>query len=208
MVPMTDDPSTKRGDGQTKRATAARGRSETMDAETLKALKGSIKKWRGIVAGTEIDHGSDNCPLCQLFVERTESCRGCPVQERTGRNYCHRTPYIAFYHATDGRHAAEDSRCAARACVPAFAAAEAGTQEAPDAKEDADREEAEVAMILAASEVVEVGNWMQRIHEGLYDRSFGCPHDKIERARRRMRLPRRFSEFGDIESAAADGFIP
>jgi len=37
-----------------------------MDIETLKALKGSIKKWERIVEGTGVDEGADNCPLCEI----------------------------------------------------------------------------------------------------------------------------------------------
>lgn len=63
-----------------------------MDAKTLKALKGSIKKWEGIVAGTTTDLGANNCPLCRLFI--LFNCRGCPVRERTLRVGCYDTPYI------------------------------------------------------------------------------------------------------------------
>jgi hypothetical protein len=38
-----------------------------MDAETLEALKGSIKKHENILAGTGRDKGQKNCPLCQMF---------------------------------------------------------------------------------------------------------------------------------------------
>jgi hypothetical protein len=62
-----------------------------MDDETLAALKGSIAKWEGIVAGTAADQGERNCPLCQQFPSPT--CNGCPVKERTGRSNCSGTPY-------------------------------------------------------------------------------------------------------------------
>lgn len=67
-----------------------------MDTETLKALRGSIAKWEGIVAGTVADEGGENCPLCQMFVleSETASCTGCPVAARTGRDDCYRSPYI------------------------------------------------------------------------------------------------------------------
>ena len=39
-----------------------------MNRKTLTALKGSIKKWEKIVAGTGSDNGYQNCPLCALFV--------------------------------------------------------------------------------------------------------------------------------------------
>lgn len=62
-----------------------------MKKATLKALKGSIQKWKRIVKGVEIDEGTDNCPLCQLFVRA--DCTGCPVAKKTGFSYCSNTPY-------------------------------------------------------------------------------------------------------------------
>jgi len=62
-----------------------------MDAKTLKALKGSIKKWEKIVEGMGVDEGADNCPLCELFFD--EGCQGCPVNEKTSRFGCIKTPY-------------------------------------------------------------------------------------------------------------------
>lgn len=69
-----------------------------MDAGTLEALRGSIAKWEGIVAGTEIDKGPDNCPLCLKFngmvnPAAQSGCRGCPVRERTGEWGCQGSPY-------------------------------------------------------------------------------------------------------------------
>jgi hypothetical protein len=85
-----------------------------MDAETLLALRGSIAKWEAIVAGTGIDGGSKNCPLCQKFNKEelgkryevdedgnsTDACEGCPVRDATGLDWCHGSPYRAF---TDAR---------------------------------------------------------------------------------------------------------
>lgn len=72
-----------------------------MDAYTLKALKGSIRKWEQIVEGTGIDKGPYNCPLCMkfnsVFVSAyQENCKGCPVAERSGRSACLGTPYEAW----------------------------------------------------------------------------------------------------------------
>lgn len=63
-----------------------------MDARTLKALKGSIKKWEGIVAGTEVDKSNYNCPLCQEFWD-DGCCTDCPVRRATGHAVCENTPY-------------------------------------------------------------------------------------------------------------------
>lgn len=70
-----------------------------MDERTLEALKGSIAKWEGIVAGTVEDQGDINCPLCQKFNnDDTEwPCRGCPVMDKTGRTYCFESPYQNFF---------------------------------------------------------------------------------------------------------------
>jgi hypothetical protein len=65
-----------------------------MDKLTVTALKGSIEKWRGIAAGTKLDHGISNCPLCTRFHHL--ECSGCPVMNATGRFYCKGTPYSAY----------------------------------------------------------------------------------------------------------------
>lgn len=65
---------------------------EPMAPKVLEALRGSIAKWEGIVAGIAHDEGPLNCPLCQMFHRRT-MCRGCPVMDRTGQDSCKGTPY-------------------------------------------------------------------------------------------------------------------
>ena len=72
-----------------------------MNPETLKALRGSIRKWRAIVAGTGDDLGVHNCPLCQRFFgprslfpcELQATGEKCPVYERTGKCGCEGSPY-------------------------------------------------------------------------------------------------------------------
>ena len=67
------------------------------NADVRKALKGSIKKWKGIVAGTMRDQGSDNCPLCKVFLYSSyHDCVGCPVSVDTGEDMCRESPYIAW----------------------------------------------------------------------------------------------------------------
>jgi hypothetical protein len=68
-----------------------------MDAETLEALNGSIRKWEAIVAGTGADSGPDNCPLCLRFhvdyrTDGGTGCSGCPVAE-AGYRHCAGSPY-------------------------------------------------------------------------------------------------------------------
>src|SRR4051812_10552999 len=72
-----------------------------MDAETLEALKGSIRKWEAIVDGTGIDEGWINCPLCRLFLKT--GCAGCPVMEKTGIETCLATPYVDYRRAANKR---------------------------------------------------------------------------------------------------------
>lgn len=67
-----------------------------MNYKTLKALRGSIKKWEGIVAGTKEDQGPSNCPLCTMFYWQDNDCQGCPVMERTGKPYCAGTPHLLW----------------------------------------------------------------------------------------------------------------
>ena len=62
-----------------------------MKPATLKALKGSIRKWERIVAGTGADNGWENCPLCKLHLDK--DCNGCPVKAATGKACCWDTPY-------------------------------------------------------------------------------------------------------------------
>jgi hypothetical protein len=70
-----------------------------MDERTLTALKGSIEKWKRIVAHTGIDKGPTNCPLCQLFY--ADNCAGCPVAEAAGEIMCGGTPYEDWSKAID-----------------------------------------------------------------------------------------------------------
>lgn len=65
-----------------------------MNKETLKALRGSIKKWKDIVAGTGTDEGTNNCPLCELFF--SDTCAGCPVAKKAHAAGCGKTPYTRW----------------------------------------------------------------------------------------------------------------
>lgn len=71
----------------------------TMHPATLKALRGSIEKWEGIVAGTAKNDGYHNCPLCHLFHPKYEggfNCGPCPVAQKAGADFCERTPYARY----------------------------------------------------------------------------------------------------------------
>lgn len=81
--------------------------AQTMDAETLEALRGSIAKWEAIVAGTGKDDGIDNCALCSLFYTPADptdfmNCTGCPVMKVTGSMYCDGSPYETYRRTSPG----------------------------------------------------------------------------------------------------------
>lgn len=74
----------------------------------LELIDKSIEKWKGIVFHDQEDHGTDDCPLCKLFhpnniygLDTSEmgkwSCKGCPIEQYTGKSGCDRTPYHYFY---------------------------------------------------------------------------------------------------------------
>lgn len=69
-----------------------------MDDKTLEALKGSIAKWEAIVAETNVDEGTSNCPLCQIFMKDERDCKGCPVVEKVKLTGCSGTPYVQWSH--------------------------------------------------------------------------------------------------------------
>jgi len=58
----------------------------------IELIEKSVEKWENIVDGTGVDHGTQNCPLCQEFYD--DNCEGCPVAEETGYDMCQYTPYF------------------------------------------------------------------------------------------------------------------
>jgi hypothetical protein len=87
-----------------------------MDAKTLKALKGSIRKWERIIDGKGIEDGNENCPLCKLFYW-TVDCRGCPVSKKTKINCCSKTPYDEWHdHQTDKHNKFEELKIRCETC--------------------------------------------------------------------------------------------
>ena len=71
-----------------------------MKAVVLTALKGSITKWKKIVAETGVDDGTTNCPLCQMFFDR--GCLGCPVSRKVGLSNCEGTPWVNWARIHNG----------------------------------------------------------------------------------------------------------
>ena len=73
---------------------------------TIKALKGSIRKWERIVDGTGVDRGPNNCPLCDRFYWENKSTKdNCPCNRILGRcNGCDDTPYEEWSDHQDDEH--------------------------------------------------------------------------------------------------------
>jgi hypothetical protein len=69
-----------------------------MDAKTLEALKGSIAHWeKNAQAGHPYGFSvkTEDCPLCDMFINNETRCSGCPVMARTGSRLCADSPYDA-----------------------------------------------------------------------------------------------------------------
>ncbi len=83
-----------------------------MDTETLKALKGSIKKWEDIAYNGGKDKGAVNCPLCVMFNHYNEEyddwCVGCPVSEFAQEMACANTPYEDWFDHQCDAHIDDD----------------------------------------------------------------------------------------------------
>ena len=67
---------------------------KVMDTKTLKALKGSIEKWKKIERSTRALDTIKNCPLCVLFYHN--NCKECPVSGKTTQTVCYGSPYIEW----------------------------------------------------------------------------------------------------------------
>jgi hypothetical protein len=71
-----------------------------MKKVTERALRGSIRKWERIVAGTGVDERSDNCPLCQRFAHYNEEtdtyCQTRLGEECPVGDSCCNTPYTGW----------------------------------------------------------------------------------------------------------------
>jgi hypothetical protein len=72
--------------------------ASTMEIKTLQALIGSIKKWDRIRKLEDVDKGTSNCPLCQMYFLNANgpNCAGCPVAEVAKDVCCYNTPYKKF----------------------------------------------------------------------------------------------------------------
>lgn len=61
--------------------------------KTAEATWESVNKWLLIWQGTGADYGRANCPLCALYIYKTQACSGCPVEKTVDATHCRFTPY-------------------------------------------------------------------------------------------------------------------
>lgn len=92
-----------------------------MTEQALTALRASIEHWDRMASGKRNrgeDVGPGDCALCKAFNSRYNSdlgvdtagpCAGCPVRDRTGKDFCADTPYPAIEEFTEGDGAAQYS---------------------------------------------------------------------------------------------------
>jgi len=81
-----------------------------------------LEHWKDILRRAEADMplpiGPRACSWCLLFnsmQRRSDDCKGCPIYERTGRQYCEGTPYETVDEVYDQRvfkEATKDELCA------------------------------------------------------------------------------------------------
>ena len=65
--------------------------------ETISALDAAVTKWHDIAFCDEIDHGSDDCHLCNMFYDSySRECTVCPIKLYAGKDDCVNTPYTAW----------------------------------------------------------------------------------------------------------------
>lgn len=79
-----------------------------MDDRARAALDKSILYWEELIARQRLPGGWQTCPLCQEYnymanpgMAYASSCRGCPVREETGLQFCYGSPYEAADKAKD-----------------------------------------------------------------------------------------------------------
>jgi len=63
--------------------------------QKLTAIKGSIEKWDKVSKRKTCGTTRANCPLCSLYFAEN-SCKGCPIYEKTGQEDCRGTPFKEY----------------------------------------------------------------------------------------------------------------
>lgn len=95
------------------------------EGPTLKALNESIAHWERMASGDRLPGervGHKHCALCRLFQPGYDTgepdCWGCPVERKTGKQYCEGTPYQNVLRALArdaGSYESKDFKAAAAA---------------------------------------------------------------------------------------------
>ena len=80
----------------------------------MRALDGSIEKWRKVAYENGTDDANNNCPLCQFNM----MCNNCIINRVTGSKHCKDTPYIDWGKHHSNEHCIYSSRkCTCEQCT-------------------------------------------------------------------------------------------
>ena len=81
----------------------------------MRALDGSIEKWRKVAYENGIDNANNNCPLCQF----NKMCDNCIVKHEVGNKHCHNTPYQVWISHHNNEHSKyyEPRKCECTQCT-------------------------------------------------------------------------------------------
>lgn len=80
-----------------------------MTPQALTALQKSIAHWERVATGNRQPDelvGGGWCDLCTEFnhsMSWNKRCKGCPVYEKTGEQFCAGTPWVEIERVLDGR---------------------------------------------------------------------------------------------------------
>ena len=74
-----------------------------MNRKARAALNKSIAHWKRMRDANELNIGEmpsgKDCPLCSIYQDSIPACAGCPVQQKTGKDFCVGTPFEEAYEA-------------------------------------------------------------------------------------------------------------
>lgn len=79
-----------------------------MSKRALTGLKGSIKKWERILLDGGEERGTEDCPLCKLYLN--SKCIACLIYKNNQKPFCRETPYGSWYKHHDDEHFLEEKR--------------------------------------------------------------------------------------------------
>ena len=67
-------------------------------------LRKSLKHWKGIRSGNNLNFGASNCKLCDAYNTDMNHCDGCPIFERTGMKDCCGSAWMVLAQHTAMEH--------------------------------------------------------------------------------------------------------